>query len=355
MSDEFRELLKRVGSGTHTSKNLTRAEAATATKMMLQQVATPAQIGAFAIAHRIKRPTPEELAGILDTFEELGSKLTTNPNHSHKPVVMGNPYDGRSRTVPVTIITALILAAANIPVILHGGERMPTKYGIPLIQIWQQLGVDFSGCSLARAQEIYDRSGIGFLYLPQHFPTAYNFVTFREQIGKRPPFATAELAWCPVEGDANLTIGFVHPPTEERFRETFEIKGVDNFTLVKGLEGSCDLSRSRTAIIALGKADDDFERLLLDPQDYSLNGGDIPLESETQVISLTEEVIRGNNSKLFPAAILNGGFYLWRFAAARTLEAGFQLAEETLTSGAAYDKLNQLQTSVTNLKYETGK
>ena len=71
MSDEFRELLKRVGSGTHTSKDLTRTEAATATEMMLLQSATPAQIGAFTIAHRIKRPTPEELAGILDTFDLL--------------------------------------------------------------------------------------------------------------------------------------------------------------------------------------------------------------------------------------------------------------------------------------------
>ena len=344
MSDEFRELLKRVGSGTHTSKNLTRAEAATATKMMLLSIATPAQIGAFAIAHRIKRPTPEELAGILDTFEELGSKLTVSSNHSHKPVVMGNPYDGRSRTIPVTIITALILAAADIPVIMHGGDRMPTKYGIPLVKIWQQLGVDFSGCNLTQAQAIYERSGIGFLYLPQHFPTAHNFVPFRDQIGKRPPFATAELAWCPVVGDANLTIGFVHPPTEERFRETFKIKGINNFTLVKGLEGSCDLSCSRTGIIALSRSNEDFERLLLDPQDYSLNGADIRLESETQVISLTKEVVRGNNSKLFPAAILNGGFYLWRYGAAQTLEAGFELAEEILITGAANDKLNQLQT-----------
>ncbi|MGL5835645.1 MAG: hypothetical protein ACRC1Z_20800, partial [Waterburya sp.] len=119
MSNEFRELLKRVGSGTHTSKNLTRVEAARATEMMLLQLATPAQIGAFMIAHRIKRPTPEELAGILDAFDQLGNKLDLCPTHQYPPVVLGNPYDGRSRTVPVTVITALILAAANIPVVLH--------------------------------------------------------------------------------------------------------------------------------------------------------------------------------------------------------------------------------------------
>ena len=192
MSDEFRELLKRIRSGTHTSKSLTREEAATATKMMLLQEATPAQIGAFTIAHRITRPTPEELAGILDAFAELGSKLEVNPHSDRPPVVLGTPYDGRSRTVPVTVITALILASVDIPVVMHGGDKMPTKYGIPLIEIWQQLGIDFSGFDLAQTQAIYNQSYLGFVYLPQHFPAAHQFVPFREQIGKRPPFATAD-------------------------------------------------------------------------------------------------------------------------------------------------------------------
>ncbi len=345
MSDEFRELLKRVGSGTHTSKNLTRDEAATATKMMLLQEATPAQIGAFTIAHRIKRPTPEELAGILDVFENLGAKLAINPSHTHKPVVLGSPYDGRSRTVPVTAIVALILASAEIPTIMHGGDCMPTKYGIPLIEIWQELGVDFSRFNLAQTQAIYDRNYLGFVYLRKHFPSAQDFVAFREQIGKRPPFATAELVWCPVAGDVSVVAGFVHPPTEERFRATFEIRGTKDFTLVKGLEGSCDLACSRTGIIAIAKSTTGFERLLLDPAEYNLNGSDIALESKSQLISLTQEVIEGGNSKLFPAAILNGGFYLWRFGKAETLSAGFELAESMLTTGNVNNKLSQLQAS----------
>ena len=342
MSDEFREILKRVGSGTHTSKNLTRTEATTATKMMLLQTATPAQIGAFMIAHRIKRPTPEELAGILDAFDLLGSKLNACPNHHHLPVVLGTPYDGRSRTVPVTVITALILATAEVPVVMHGGDCMPTKYGIPLIDIWQSLGVNFS-VNLTQAQDIFERSKIGFVYLPQHFPAAHNFVGFREQVGKRPPFATAELVWCPITSQAHLVAGFVHPPTEERFRETFKIRQTEEFTLVKGLEGSCDLSRSRTGIIALSTVNHDFDRLLLDPADYSLNGSDVTFESNTEAIALLEEVIQGNNNPLFPAAILNGGFYLWRFGIAKTLESGFDLAQQLLTKKQVAHKLTQLQ------------
>jgi anthranilate phosphoribosyltransferase len=349
MSDEFRELLKRVGSGTHTSKHLTRTEAATATDMMLLQEATPAQIGAFAIAHRIKRPTPEELAGILDTFDRLGGKLKICNRHTHQPIVLGNPYDGRSRTVPVTIVTALTLAAAELPVVLHGGDRMPTKHGMPLIEIWQRLGVDFSQFSLAQAQDIYDRSCLGFIYIPQHFTAAYDFVPFREQIGKRPPFATAELAWCPIEGNSHLVAGFVHPPTEERFRQTFQIRQTKDFTLVKGLEGSCDLACSRTGIIALSNGTEDFQRLLLDPTDYDLNRSDVTFESDTQAIALIEEIIEGKNNQLISAAILNAGFYLWRFEVASSLESGFTLAEEMLTTRQLANKLAQLRSLTSNV------
>ncbi|NJP09750.1 MAG: anthranilate phosphoribosyltransferase family protein, partial [Leptolyngbyaceae cyanobacterium RU_5_1] len=252
MSHAFRELLRKVGSGTHTSENLTRTEAATATRMMLLQEATPAQIGAFMIAHRIRRPTGEELAGMLDAYNELGPKL--QPIAAAYPVmVMGIPYDGRSRTAPISPLTTLILAAANCPVILHGGDRMPTKEGDPLIHFWQGLGVDWTQLSLTQVQTVLEKTGVGFIYLPAHFPLASGLVPYREQIGKRPPFATMELMWCPYAGDAHIVSGFVHPPTEAMFQQAFALHGITHFTTVKGLEGSCDLPRERTAIIGLGR------------------------------------------------------------------------------------------------------
>ncbi len=143
MSNVFKPFLQKVGSGNHTGENLTRTEAATATKMMLLGEATPAQIGAFLIAHRIKRPTPEELAGMLDAYNELGPKL--QPIAAGRPViVLGIPYDGRTRTAPISPITALLLAAVGQPVVMHGGDRLPTKYGLPLVEIWQGLGVDWT-------------------------------------------------------------------------------------------------------------------------------------------------------------------------------------------------------------------
>lgn len=343
MSDSFRELLKKVGSGPHTSEDLTRSEAELATTMMLEQVATPAQIGAFMIAHRIKRPTPPELAGMLDAYHCKGPILSTKNLGFVKPVVVfSNPYDGRSRTAGVTPITSLILATVGVSVILHGGDCMPTKYGIPLVEIWQGLGVDFSQLSLAQAQTFLEKTGLGFIYLPQHFPLANALVEYRDQIGKRPPFATLELMWSPCDTNFHLVSGYVHPPTETFFQETFKLVGVDQFTTVKGLEGSTDLPLSRTAIIGLGKTDGTVERLLLHPVDYGFETKDFPFVDKTHYLEEIHNVIYNIESPLASAAIWNGGFYLWRFGICPELKDAFNLAKTMLAQGKVAAKLEEI-------------
>ncbi len=55
----FKQYLRKVGSGEHTSNGMTREEAADSLNLMLRGEASPAQIGAFLIAHRIRRPEPQ--------------------------------------------------------------------------------------------------------------------------------------------------------------------------------------------------------------------------------------------------------------------------------------------------------
>ncbi|MBW4513830.1 MAG: anthranilate phosphoribosyltransferase family protein [Timaviella obliquedivisa GSE-PSE-MK23-08B] len=334
MSVVFRELLRKVGSGSHTSENLTRAEAATATEMMLRQEATPAQIGAFMIAHRIKRPTGEELAGILDAYDHLGPKLR-GFSAAYPTVVMGIPYDGRSRTAPISPITALILTAAGCPVVMHGGRRMPTKEGIPLVEVWQGLGVDWTHLSLEQAQQVFERTRLGFVYLPQHFPYAEEMVTYREELGKRPPFATAELFWCPYEGDSLMISGFVHPPTEEMARAAFALRGVQRLITVKGLEGSCDLPRDRTCIVGIKQpsAEAEFDRLLLHPRDYGFAAPELALPSSEQLWADLQAAVQGKTGEMLESAVWNGGFYLWQAGVCSTLEAGLEQARTTLGNG----------------------
>lgn len=347
MSKVFREFLKKIGSGTHTGENLEREEAAIATRMMLLGEATPAQIGGFMIAHRIKRPTGAELAGMLDAYDELGPKLEAiTSRFGQRLLVLGSPYDGRSRTAPLSPITALILATAGVGVILHGGDRMPTKEGIPLIEVWQSLGVNWSHLSLLQVQQILATTGIGFVYLPRHFPEAQTIVTYREEIGKRPPFATLELMWCPYAGVAEVVSGFVHPPTEIMMREAYRLRGASAtavpLTTIKGLEGSCDLPRERTAIIGLSSSHESLlERLRLHPQEYGVGGKNPNLEEASP--QAMQAVLRGEPSELMLSILWNAGFYLWRSGIAPDITAGMAKAELLLREQLVQEKLIELQ------------
>lgn len=340
MSNIFRDLLRKVGSGNHTSENLTRAEAASATRMMLLGEATPAQIGAFMIAHRIRRPTGEELAGMLDAYDELGPKL--EPIAFDRPViVLGIPYDGRTRTAPISPITALLLAAAGQPVVMHGSDRLPTKYGLPLVEVWQGLGVDWTQIRLETAQSIFEQTGIGFIYTSKHFPLTNRIWEYRDQLGKRPPFATMELIWCPYAGDAHIIAGYVHPPTEAMFQIALSMHKVKQFTTIKGLEGSCDLPRDRTAIIGLG-SENTIERLHLVPREYGFTSQNVPLETTEALIAQIQATLASKSGEVMQSALWNGGFYLWRCGICADMHAGISKAEELITNGAVAQKLKEI-------------
>ncbi len=353
MSHEFRALLRKVGSGPHTSQNLTRSEANDAMCMMLHQDATPAQIGAFLISHRIKRPTGEELAGMADAYDELGPQLPTlSPTSiSRNPWIFCYAYDGRSRTAPLGPLTALVLSAADIPVIQHGGDRVPTKEGLPLIELWQSLGVNWPGLSLVQVHEILEIVGLGFVYLPDHFPLAQALMPYRDQIGKRPPLSTLELMWSPYSGPQTIVCGYVHPPTEGMFRAAFELRGTTSFLTVKGLEGSCDLACDRTAIIGASE-NGEFERLSLAPRDYGFADRDVPLMETADWAAAALLALQGEPSVLLEPLVWNAGFYLWRSQFSldnptnSTLEDSFVKARSILTNGMAWKKLEALRNAI---------
>lgn len=345
---QFRDLVKKVGSGNHTAESLSREEAQTATRLMLSEAATPAQIGAFMIAQRIKRPTPSELAGMLDAYDDLGPQIG-EIDGPYPVTVFCNPYDGRSRTAPITPLTALILAAAQAPVLIPGSGRMPTKMGLPTAEIFQGLGLNWSALELDQLQQVLAQTHLGFAYQPALFPQAEAMVPYRAQIGKRPTLATVEIMWSPYTGRSNLVSGYVHPPTEGRTQAAFTQRGTAFFTTVKGLEGSCDIARDRTGIICLNQVvagQLETERLLLHPRDYGFNGPDPALTTLAELLTDYQAAFTGQTNEISRSAVWNSGFYLWRVGRVESVEAGFDLALRLLETGAVKDKLHEVKAAI---------
>ncbi len=321
----FRELIAKVGSGEHTSTGLSREEARTAIDLMLTGSVDDAQIGAFLIAHRIRRPAPVELTGMLESYRDHGPTLTSS---GPAPLCFGVPYDGRSRTAPLLPLLALSLAAAGLPVVLHGGAPMPVKYGVTLAELFRSLGIEWCGLPLGTVQARLDRHGLALTHQPDHFPGAERLVAIRDAIGKRPPVASLELLWTPHRGEHLLISGFVHPPTEARAWEALAAAGETDLLTVKGLEGSTDLPTTRAGITARVHQGS-VERILLHPRDHGINA---PEQAWTSLEAWRSEglaALRGEGP-LAEALLWNLGSYLWLARRFSSLPAALDQARALL-------------------------
>lgn len=302
----FRELIGKVGSGEHTSTGLERPEAQEAMTLMLSGALPPAQIAAFLIAHRIRRPTPAELAGMLEAYRACGPRLVSP---GRQPLCFCVPYDGRSRTAPLLPLLALTLAAADQPVVLHGGEPMPVKYGVTQAELFACLGIEWRGLPLERVQQRLDRHGLALTHQSDHFPAAEALVPIRDQIGKRPPVASLELLWTPHHGDHLLISGFVHPPTESRAWEALTQACERQVLTIKGLEGSTDLPTTRAGITARLR-DGTPERILLHPRDHGIDAPEVPWTDLETWRRQALAALQGEGP-LAPALLWNLAALLW--------------------------------------------
>ena len=336
----FKQLLRKIGSGEHTSKGLTRAEADEAMELMLTGGASDVQIGAFLIAHRIRRPEPQELTGMLDTYKRLGPCLLSEPGQ-RRPICFGMPFDGRSRTAPIYPLTALMLVGSGQPVVLQGGGRMPVKFGITAAELFASIGLNLHGLSLNEVQAGFNLHGLALIYQPEHFPLGEVLIPARDDLGKRPPIASAELLWTAHQGHHLLVSGFVHPPTENRAWQALELAGEKEVITVKGLEGGTDLPVSRAGITARIHNSAEPERHIVHPRDHGCFGDDPRWESEEVWAAHAKQALLGQGP-MAQSLRWNAGCYLWLSGVSKSLEDGVKEAQTMQTNGVGSTALEQL-------------
>ena len=337
-NDYFKNYLKKIGSGENTGKSLTREESADALLRMLKAEATPAQIGAFMIAHRIRRPNPQELAGMLDTYLSLGPSIQSN--QKRRPIFFGMPFDGRKTTSPIYPLTSLVLISAGQPVVLQGAARMPVKYGITTKELFESIGLNLEGLTLDQVQSGFNENGLAFIYQPDHFPLADTLVNYREEIGKRPPLASMELMWNAHIGEHLHISGYVHTPTEERHWETLKLIGEIDLITIKGMEGGIDIPISRSCKTThIYK--NNINKMILKPSNYNCLSRDSPWKDINQ---WGKDAFKALNNKgpLIDSLIWNSGIYLWFSGIADDIKEGKKMAEFFIESGTVKKKLSQL-------------
>ena len=337
--EKFKTYLKKIGSGEITGKSLSREESAEATKLILKEEASAAQIGAFMIAHRIRRPEPEELAGMIDTYKELGPKIISPKTH-RRPIYFGTHFDGRTKTAPIYPLTTLLLLSQKQPVILHGGSRMPIKYGVTHNELFQVLGLNLFGLSTNQLQEYFIENELAVFHQPDHFPLADNLICYRDQLGKRTTIASMELLWTCHEGHHLHISGYYHSPTEQRHWKTLEMMGEENIITVKGLEGGVDLSINRPTTIGHYKNNNGI-RKVFNPSEFNYSGKDLAWKDIKEWKQFALQALNGEGP-LTKALEWNAGIYFFYSGLSSDIQSGIDQAKKIMKSGYALKHLEQL-------------
>ena len=162
--------------------DLDRAEARGVMNVIMAGEATPAQIGGFLIALRLKGETPEEIAGCAEAMRE--HVLRVEPHRDDLVDTAGTGGDG-ANTWNISTAAALVAAAAGAGVAKHGNRAASSTTGAA--DVLEALGFELTLPPELLAQSI-DELGFAFLFAQAHHPAMRHAAPVRRELATRTVF-----------------------------------------------------------------------------------------------------------------------------------------------------------------------
>ncbi|PLT47794.1 Anthranilate phosphoribosyltransferase [Paenibacillus pasadenensis] len=324
------ELLKEVGRGKRGAKDLGYEDAARAAEAILGGSATPAQVGAFLIAERIKMESVEEIEAFVRVCRSYAER-----DGQQGGVDLAGPYDGRKRSFMATFPTAFVLAAGGLPATLHGAAPLPPKWGVTLHCLLEAAGLRPDRLPRAALRAAARRTGV--LYVPSESwcPPLARLRPIREQLGLRTVLNTAEKL-LDYGGSPHLVFGVYHNTVLERIARLLTGLGYGRSLVIQGAEGSEDVHAGRPTrmyVVENGEA-----RLqVLDPEalGFELEDEECDWTAEQQ-LAAAEAVLAGEGTVAHAGAVqLNAALRLQLAGRAGSLEEGVYIAKALLDDGSA--------------------
>lgn len=339
----MQRFLKIVGNGRKTARDLTPEEAEEAFELVITGKAAPTQVAVLMAAQRIKEESIEELSTFARVLRRYSERI---PELQPGLVDVCVPYDGRSKTHLLVPASALIAAAAGAKIGLHGrvGQTLPPKFGVGVGDVFKALNLNVD-CSLAEANQVLAQLGVAFIRSEKFAPCLNNFDQVRLDYGMRSFFNTIEKLVNPFHA-GSVIVGVFHGLVMSRVAEAARSQGYARGMVVQGPEGSVEILASRRNPIIEFQGDAPLNEWSLDPADF---GGWLRFEDARPVdiptsVALTQELLDPKGeSPHRRSALLTAALMIYASGLAENMPAGLALAQSSLESGAARERLQLWQ------------
>jgi anthranilate phosphoribosyltransferase len=342
MGFTIKDAISAVVGGRH----LTVEEAAAAMTQLMNGEATPAQVGSFLTALRMKGETAEEIAGMARVMREKSLHV------SYKGRLVdtcGTGGDGR-KTFNISTTAAFVVAGAGLPVAKHGNRAASSSSGSA--DVLEKLGVRI-GLSPEGVQKCLEETGIGFMFA-QAFHPAMKFVgPVRREIGVRTVFNILGPLTNPA-GASTQVIGIAEEALADKVARALAILGTEHAFIVHGADGSDEIAVRGMSTVWQVK-DGDVKKRRADAAAFGLPDGDpahLTANNVDQSASIVRSVLSGkgggHNYPASPersqrtAVVINAAAALVAGGRAGSFQEGAELALRSIDSGAAAGKLDAL-------------
>lgn len=223
------QYIREIGRGHEGARALGIEAAADLMGQVLDGEATDLEVGAFALAMRIKGETVDELLGFAQATQARCQVL-----HSDRPVIVIPSYNGARRLPNLTPLLALRLAQEGARVLVHGPRHDPDR--VTSADIFQALALPPAG-DAAIVHERWRRREPAFITTEALCPPLQRLLDVRWVVGLRNAGHTiAKLLQPVVDAPALRLASHTHPEFGVLLADLARRSGAD-LMLLRGTEG----------------------------------------------------------------------------------------------------------------------
>ena len=327
---EIRQAIRRVIEG----ENLAAEEAKAVMDEVMSGGATPAQISAYLVALRLKGETAEEIAGSARSMREHAKRLAVDDDVVLDTCGTGGDVVG---TLNISTATALVAAAAGVTVAKHGNRSVSSRSGSA--DVLMTLGM-----RLDPPLEVLERSireaHFAFLFAPSFHGAMRYAIGPRREIGVRTIFNILGPLCNPAQANCQL-LGVYSPTMQPVIAQALAELGSRRALVVHSEDGLDELSTcGPTRAVEL--RDGQLTTYSIDAQEFGLPRArleDVQVSSPEESAEVMRSVFAGEEGPARDIVLLNAGAALLVADRASDLQAGIELARETIDSGRATETL----------------
>ena len=319
--------------------DLSEQEARGAMQEIMAGQATDAQIAAFLLALRMKGETAPELIGFARVMREKAEPFWDG----EALAVLDTAGTGgdRSGTFNISTAAAFVAAAAGVRVAKHGNRSASSKCGSA--DVMEALSVDIQ-MPMDRLRIAIKDVGIGFLFA-QRFHTSMKHVSpVRAQLKVRTVFNILGPLANPASACFQV-VGVSSPEIMELVGNALLGLGLRHAFVVHGADGMDEVSIvGRTYVVEL--RDGELRQFLMTPENFGIRPAkldDILGGDAADNARIIENIFRGERGPRRDVVLLNTAPALVASGAVSTWKEGIRLAAESIDSGAALRKLEELR------------